>query len=392
MEYLNNENKIKLLQQQIEELKEENVRITELAYLNAETLRVERAGFQDGQQRFRTVFECSPIGNKIIDKDLKILQANMAMVKLLGYTHKDEIIGTEILQYTPDAYLNDWKFLQQQLWGKNSDTFSLETALVCSNGTLIRCRVTSILFLDQGETLGYTSIEDITDQYLLRQQKEDFISVASHELKTPVTSLKGSIQLINRLLKPGLLITETISTLANKALFGVNRLTHLIDNLLSTTSLEQGQLPLNNGWFEIAAMVDICCDHALLQGKYFLTFTGNPGLRVHGDQNKIEQVLVNMISNAVKYAPDSTEIILDAKQQDGGVKISIIDKGKGISTSTLPYLFDRYYQVNDQVLKNESGLGLGLYICSEIIRRHGGEIGVESVENEGSTFWFTLPF
>lgn len=379
------------LQQEVAELKQKNIRISDLANVNERIQRQQSEEFLSSQQRFRTVFECSPIGNKIIDKDLRILQANMAMVKLLGFSCKQEVIGTKILDYTPEGYIADWKFLQQQLWTENSQTFTLESALIRADGELIRCRITSILFLDQGETMGYTSIEDITDQYLLRQQKEEFISVASHELKTPVTTLKGSIQLIQKLLLSEKTLPKGIISLANKASAGVSRLAHLIDNLLSTNRLEQGQLSLNAGWFEIGAILELCCEHLLSQGNYFLTYQGDPALKIYGDQYKIEQVLANLVNNAVKYAPGSSEIILSAEQLENSVRISIIDKGEGIPASVQPHLFDRYYRVDTQVIKKESGLGLGLYICAEIIRRHGGEMGVESTEGQGSRFWFILP-
>lgn len=345
----------------------------------------------ESDERFRTVFEESPVGNKIIDKDLNILQINMAMVKLLGYDTKEELVGTKILDYTPEPYRKDWAFLQQQLWSRNSNSFTLESAMTRRDGNLIHCRITSILFKDKDETLGYTTIEDISDQYLLRQQKEEFISVASHELKTPVTSLKASVQMLYKVIQSGITDAEKLLKLANSASLGVNRLMHLVDDLLSTTRLEQGQLSMNKGRFKIGSVLDMCCDHVELGGNYYITFQGDRELSVFGDQYKIEQVVVNMINNAIKYVPRSKGIILKAESKDNQVRISIIDHGEGISDLEKTHLFERYYRVQNETTQRSGGLGLGLYISAEIIKRHGGDIGVENGANGGSCFWFTLP-
>ncbi|MES2827928.1 MAG: ATP-binding protein [Bacteroidota bacterium] len=343
------------------------------------------------QARFKTIFELSPVGNKIIDSELNILQANMAMVKLLGYERKEEIVGTKILDFTPAEYQKDWKILQEQLWSHNSSCFSLESALVRRDGTLIRCRVTSILFEDDGKTYGYTTIEDVTEQYILRQQKDEFISVASHELKTPVTSLNANLQLLKRMMKPGEAISDRIVKLTGGAVNGVSRLMNLIDDLLSTTRLEHGEVSLNKGWFEIGELVEVCCNHVIMQGKYELIYVGDPSLRIYADQFKIEQVIVNLINNAVKYAPLSYKIELSAQNIDDVVKITVKDSGPGILEKDQLHLFDRYYRVVEAETSRKSGLGLGLYICAEIIKRHGGEIGVDSTEGSGASFWFTLP-
>jgi len=132
------------------------------------------------------------------------------------------------------------------------------------------------------------------------------------------------------------------------------------------------------------------CGHIRLEGKYELILTGDKNLIVHADQARIEQVVVNFVNNAVKYAPDSEQIFLDVKPMDNKVKISVRDTGPGISSSQIPFLFDRYYRVNHEG-SFYSGLGLGLYICSEIVKKHGGTIGVESEIGQGSEFWFCLP-
>jgi len=343
------------------------------------------------QTRFRTIFEHSPVGNKIIDSSLKILQVNMAMVRLLGFSNKEEIEGTKILDFTPEEYQKDWKKLQEQLWTHKLSSFSLESALLRRDGTLIRCRVTSILFEDHGETLGYTSIEDITEQFLLRQQKEDFIMVASHELKTPVTTLKASIQMMRKLMSPGKSVSDQLVRLAVSADSGAKRLTTLLNDLLNLTRLEYDELSINKSWFEIGELLNSCCSHESIDDKYTLNYIGDPKLMVFADQFKIDQVIVNLINNAIKFSPDHNEIVINAVSDGSAVTISVKDQGKGIDAAVQPFLFDRYYRVNTNSSAGDPGLGLGLYICAEIVKKHGGEIGVDSEIGQGANFWFSLP-
>ena len=371
----------------IQELEEQ---ITGLQATAAQTeADVRTAAYQEGQNIFKTIFEESRLGNKVIDRDLTILQANMAMINLLGYTEKAEILGKKIIDYTPPERRKDWKVLQEKLWDHSTPSFSLETCLIKKDGTIVWCQVTSILFSDQNETLGYTIIEDVTEQHKLRMQKEQFIGVASHELKTPITSLKAITQLMNRKLAKGGEITENLVKFGRDSDRQVTKLIHLVDALLSSTRLEQGQLALNKSTFAFSNIVDGCCSHIELDGAYSLVFEGDRRLEVFADEQKIEQVLVNLINNAVKYAPESKSIVVRIEQLQAFCKISVVDRGNGIPQESISKLFDRYYRVPE--IGYTPGLGLGLYISSEIITRHGGEMGVDSTLGEGSTFWFTLP-
>ena len=250
--------------------------------------------------------------------------------------------------------------------------------------------VTSILFPDKGETSGYTIIEDITEKHALQLQKEEFISIASHELKTPITSLKAVLQLLNRMINKDSVITEKVTSLAHEAQLYTGKLIHLVEDLLNTSKFERGQLTLNKRKFTLSEVIESCCDHVWLDRKHYVTHSGDLSIAVYADRRKIDQILVNFVNNAVKYAPQSEEIAIHVEKLDNCVKISVKDRGEGIPPEELPHLFDRYYQVKKGE-KQKSGLGLGLYIASEIIKSHGGEIGVESQINEGSTFWFTLP-
>ena len=364
----------KALKKEISALKQENIKLKACEH----------------QERFRTIFEYSRLANKVISPDLKILQVNMALVKLLGYDVKEDIIGSRILDYSPPEDHKHWKLLQEQLWQKETPFFCLETRLIKKDGALIWCRVTSILFPDESGTLGYTIIDDISEQHQLKLHKEEFISIASHELKTPITSLKANLQLMSRMLKTESNVPERLTKMTENAERHATKLGFLVSDLLSSTKIEQGQLSLKKTEFILKELVDECCSHIRLEGKYHIHYRSGALFTLFADRDKIDQVLVNLVNNAVKYAAESFGIIVDAKHIKGLTRVSVSDKGKGIEPENMGNLFDRYFRLAKDNNRT-SGLGMGLYISAEIIRLHGGEMGVESELGKGATFWFTIP-
>jgi PAS domain S-box-containing protein len=366
--------------------------MTEIERLQQENdaLKKDKIVYEEIQHRFETVFELSRLGNKIIDPDLTILQVNQSLVTMLGYESKEDIIGTRIFDYAPEDRREDWRFLQQKLWAQLTPSFSLETCLLRKDGSLIWCQVTSILIPENGTKLGYTILEDVTEQHNLRLQREEFISVASHELKTPITSLKATLQVMSQIINSKPEMPPELVKFGQNAQHHVTKLTHLVEDLLNTTKIEQGQLALNKTIFTMSDMIDGCCSHIRLAGEYNIVYEGDHSLKVFADQFKIDQVMVNLVNNAVKYAPRSKDIVINVERLEQATRVSVTDRGNGIPEDQIKQLFDRFFRVKDQAAKT-SGLGLGLYICAEIIRRHDGEIGVESTVGEGATFWFTLP-
>jgi PAS domain S-box-containing protein len=389
--------KIESLEIEIQTLKNENAQLnTVIKGLKTNRnlvskSRLEQDDYHESQIRFRTIFETSRLGNKVISSDLKILQVNPAMVALLGYDKKEDIIGSRILDYAPEEFHQYWKLLQKKLWETNMPSFTLETCLRKKDGSIIWCQVNSILFKDNGKTLGYTTIEDVSEQHELKQQRENFISIASHELKTPLTSLQAYLQVMHRIIENDTVIDDRLRKLSANSIRSISKLAALVGDLLDSTKISKGQLNLNISNFNVSELVNKCCNHIRTEGKYNITYKGDLSMKISADEQKIDQVLVNLVNNAVKYAPESKEIVVEVQDLGSKVKIAVIDFGKGISKDKIPFLFNSYYQVETVEKKKIQGLGLGLYISSEIMKKHNGEIGVDSEIGKGSTFWITLP-
>lgn len=229
---------------------------------------------------------------------------------------------------------------------------------------------------------------NINSHVLELGQKDEFISIASHELKTPITSLKLTLQLLERIRIGG--PPDKYSRLIEQSGRSMAKIVTLVDELLNVNRVNAGQMVLNKTEFNVMSMLDDCCHHVRAEGRYNLLVSGDRSAMVIGDEHRVDQVVVNFVNNAIKYAPDSQTILLNVSLQNDMARIEVTDKGPGIPAEKIPHLFERYYRA-DHAGVQYSGLGLGLYICAEIVKRHGGKIGVDSEIGKGSTFWFTLP-
>ena len=224
----------------------------------------------------------------------------------------------------------------------------------------------------------------------LMVKKDDFIGIAAHELKTPLTSIKAYLQFISRA-KLENNDAHKIYPFIAKANNQVNRLTEIIKDLLDVARINENQLGLKLETFSIRNAVLEASEELFNSVKtHELTLEGDPDIVVEADKFRIEQVLINLISNAIKYSPNRNKIIMEIKKEGEKVKVSVTDFGIGIPKDNLQYVFHRYFRV-EITSQNYSGMGLGLYISKGIIERHNGTMGVMSKPGEGSTFWFIIP-
>jgi|GEM_PF-1555405 len=241
---------------------------------------------------------------------------------------------------------------------------------------------------NEEEFLWVGTATDIHELKLLQQQKDDFISIASHELKTPLTAMKISLQLLDEMKSaPYHAMLPRLIIQANKSL---NNMTELVDNILNASNFNEGQFKINASEVNIFSVVQEFCETFITKSAWNIILTGDKKIIVSADKAKILQVLSNLVNNAIKYAPNSLTIDITIEKTVDSAKISVQDYGMGIPVEKQGPIFNRYYRI-DSTIGHGSSLGLGLYICSEIIKKHNGEIGVNSELEKGSTFWFTLP-
>lgn len=233
------------------------------------------------------------------------------------------------------------------------------------------------------------AIEDISERKEIEQRKDDFLSIASHELKTPLTTVVGYMQMIHRLIPAN--ASEKFKTVVNKTGIYVDRLNQLLSELLDVSRIQTGNIELHKDPFDFDKMVSEAIEgiQAASPG-HKITLTGDTGLVFFGDESHLIQVLTNLISNAIKYSPNSTNVEVYVSRVSNFIKVSVQDHGMGIKDEELKKIFQRFYRVGD-IQKSYPGMGIGLYICDQIIKNHGGTLWAESLAGSGSIFSFTLP-
>jgi len=221
----------------------------------------------------------------------------------------------------------------------------------------------------------------------LDSKKDEFIGIASHELKTPLTSIKAYIQLLERSD-----LKEQERKYVAKANSNVKKLHNLIGDLLDVSKVQSGQLRLNIAPFELKKMISESIENVQhMYSSHKLTVEGEiPNVVLNGDIVRLEQAMNNLLLNAIKYSPSASIVYVSTKLSKDEVRIAVTDQGIGISKENQERIFDRFYRAKE-LSPVISGLGMGLFISAEIIKRHHGKIGVSSIQGKGSTFYIILP-
>lgn len=232
---------------------------------------------------------------------------------------------------------------------------------------------------------------DIDAHKQIEKKKDEFLSITSHELKTPLTSVKAYIQLLARSLKNH--ESVQIKTYIEKAQLQVGKLNDLISDLLDISKIESGELKLNKKNIDLKITIESCVDtiHQTHPNAIIKVIGNTLPKLIEIDEIRIEQVLLNYLTNALKYSPDNQTINIVREDLVDCVLIKVRDEGIGILEEKQKNVFDKFYRVEETSLKFQ-GLGIGLYICADIIKKHHGKYGVKSQPNKGSEFYFSLPF
>lgn len=232
-------------------------------------------------------------------------------------------------------------------------------------------------------------LEEIEFRKIAERKKDEFISIASHELKTPLTSVKGYVQLLNRSAQKG--DTSMVGEHLGKVQVQIEKLSSLIADLLDVSKIEGGKLKFQKQYFSVEGLLNNVIEVIQHSDPEVQIIKNNQAnCQIYADEMRIEQVIINFLTNAIKYSPGTQKIQLNVNIENEKLHLSVIDHGIGMLPEQQQHVFDKFYRVEESSQRFQ-GLGIGLYICAEIIRRHGGDIGVKSEYGKGSEFYFFLP-
>jgi len=356
----------------------------------------------DEEKQARLAAIVSSSDDAIISKTLDgiITSWNQSAQKMFGYTD-EEAIGKHISLIIPkDRLAEETRIIESLRRGEKIDHF--ETVRVAKDGTERQISLTiSPIKNSRGKIIGASKVaRDISlrieaerQQALyterlqeLNKYKDEFMVMASHELKTPLTVIMANLQLLEELLKH-----DQNAIFVEKAVKQVEKLSELIGNLLDVSKMQAGKLVMNRTNFDLNELLDEVSNNLQQTTNHKIVYH-NKGVQliVNGDRERIEQVIVNIITNAIKYSRQPCDIVLNAFKKDGKIMVNITDKGIGIPKKDIENIFLRFYRVSGSA-SSFSGSGVGLYISSEIIKSHEGSIWAESKLGKGSVFHFTLP-
>lgn len=327
----------------------------------------------------------------IIGKTLdgKITSWNYAAAELFGYT-ADEIIGHSVLQLIPEDRKNEEDYIIERIKAGESIKH-FETKRLTKTDTLIDVSLTiSPIRNGDGLIFGVSKIaRDITDKKQEERRKNDFVSMVSHELKTPLTSILLYSQVLQKRFKSN--PEEVDYQISSKVEVQAKKMVSMIHDFLSMARMEESKLQVRKDFFSLLELFEEAKNEAQLTStNHAIKISCNDSINVFADREKIGQVFTNLVSNAIKYSPNGGTISMGCEEKEGKILIYITDEGVGISKNDQKKLFERFYRVEKEELATISGFGIGLYIVAEILRYHNTNIEVESEIGIGTTFRFYL--
>ncbi|HEU5103530.1 MAG TPA: PAS domain-containing sensor histidine kinase [Roseiflexaceae bacterium] len=359
---------------------------------------------------YRAVFTNVPDAILVADGESRYLDANPAAIILLGYTHAEllqlrvaDVVGND-RDWTAAEYA---QFVQDGTWAG-------ELEVRRKDGTLVPVEARATTVVSTTGAVYVSVLRDITlrrqidatrAELLAREQaaravaqeslraRDQFLRIAAHELKTPLTSILGNAQLLQRRLVRSSSLTATDMGPLNVIASQANRLNTLIASLFDISQMETGQFSIQRAPLDLTAFVQqIVVAMRPAYPTHVITYVRplSP-LIVDGDAARLEQALQNLIQNAVKYSPDGQSITVRVERCGETACVAVEDQGMGIPQAAMPHLFDRFYRAPNAESQLVAGLGIGLYVVKEIVTYHGGTIAVASQEGQGSTFTITLP-
>jgi PAS domain S-box-containing protein len=360
---------------------------------------------RESEQRFRAIFDGAPVGISLIDREGRYVAVNRVRQEMLGYTEA-ELMGRRYqdLTYPEDVAYDEQ--VNREAREQGQDRYQIEKRFLRKDGTVAWTRITIATVRDENGELDYSiSIaEDITElkrveeeRKTLDQQKDQFLSAAAHDLRTPLTTIQGRIQLLQRRLDRPPLDPDRVRDDLGRMEVSAHRMAALINELLEVANIQLGRpVQLNRRPTDLVGLArSAVVEHRQATDKHRLSLeTDEEELIGTWDPSRLERVLANLLSNAMKYSPNGGEVQVQvARAEDEGSSwalLTVRDQGIGIPASDLPYIFERFRR-GQNVTGTIPGTGIGLAAVREIVEQHGGSVSVESEEGVGTSFRVRLP-
>ncbi|WDF53929.1 ATP-binding protein [Mucilaginibacter sp. KACC 22063] len=331
------------------------------------------------------------IGTWFIEPETKALTYNTVLAEIFGYEGSEPMTYDQaIAQVMPDYREYLVKEIERAINGGGFYDVIYQQKRF-NDDKVIWLRSTGQISRFNDDEVSFSGVvQDISRQRLEEERKDAFIGMVSHELKTPLTSLQGYLQILSGYAAK--IQNDFAGNVLEKANKQISKMTRMINGFLNVSRLDSGKIYIDREPFN---MVDLLHETEEESRTSFtqneLLFLAETPAFVNADKDKIGQVLTNLISNSVKYSPSGSTIIISCVIDGADVLVTVKDEGIGIAPVDIDKLFDRYYRVESHAMKSIAGFGIGLYLCKEIIEQHKGTIGVNSSPNNGSEFWFRLP-
>jgi PAS domain S-box-containing protein len=351
----------------------------------------------DSELLFKTITNASPTALWLTDKNKHNIFISETWLKWTGKSFEDQIERGWLNEiFEDDRQMVFGQFLDAF---ENKQPFVTEFRLPQTKGNQRWCITEGRPYYDlDGQFAGYAgSITDISQIREIEKRKDDFIKMASHELKTPITSVNGYVQLLinifdeheeEKLQAARPTVKASLATISRQ----VAKLTRLISELLDLTRIESGKLELNRSEFRIDELVEEAVEEARhTTSKHAILFNNEFHGCVTADRDRISQVISNLLNNAIKYSRDADSVEVSVDNENDHAVIRITDFGIGIAPADQQRIFERFYRVEGRSEQTYPGFGIGLFIANEIVTRHGGFIDVISEKGKGATFTIKLP-
>lgn len=379
---------IRVLKQEIERLTAENQLLSSTVALFKTDAGTQTEQLLAGIEQFKLIADNFPVIVWIASPDGSVEYFNKRYSEYTGLPVQQSLGNGWLQVLHPDDLQRTIQIWKESL--QSNLAYEIQYRFKSSNEDTYRWQVGKALPLkdNAGKVIKwFGTTTDIHEQKMAERQKDEFLSIASHELKTPLTSVKAFMQLGLKNTGP----EEKAYSFISKASTQLLRLESLINDLLDVSKINAGKMNYNLEPFEFSeALAETVEGIQQAHQKHQIIIEHNDAVMYKGDRLRIEQVINNLLANAIKYSPNNDKILVRSELQQNNLIVSVQDFGIGIEPENLTKLFDRYYRVDNTSMRFQ-GLGLGLFISSEIIKRHNGSFWIESQPGEGSTFFFLLP-